>query len=86
MVMTKVGINVEDILEEIKASNHPSVKGRDRTITLTSGEVAWLFGIEQTTLSGWVRNNVLLPCGVTPYGETLFLSTDVARLLEAFGA
>ena len=61
-------------------------KRQKRIITLTSKEVLWLFGIENTTLECWIENKVLSPCRVTPHGEKLFLREDVVDLLCSFGA
>ena len=87
MVMTKAPAVSEVSRATTNAANRPAVAGRGEIITVTSEEVAWLFGIEQTTLSAWVKNGVLVlvPCSVTPDGKERFLRSEVAELLENFG-
>ena len=87
MVMTKAPAVSEVSRVNTNAANRPTVTDCGRITTLTSEEVAWLFGIEQTTLSAWVKNGVLVlvPCSVTPDGKERFLRSDVAELLENFG-
>ena len=59
---------------------------RTQVITLNSDQVAWLFGVDLTTVEAWVSAGTITPCSITPNGIKRFWREDIAGLLEAFGA
>ena len=54
--------------------------------TVTSSQVTWLFGIDDTTLKQWINRGVLTPCSNTNKAIDRFWREDIAELLAAFGA
>ena len=57
-----------------------------KIITVNSKEVAWLFGVEMTTVEAWVAAGTLTPCSSTPDGYKRFWREDIAELLASYGA
>jgi len=64
MVMTKLDVREKETSTGEITS--PVARKMNRIVTVTSEEVIWLFGVEQTTLNAWVRHGVLTPCSSTP--------------------
>ena len=72
MITTKATSKDKDFSEE---------KTKKTTvITLSSNEIAWLFGIKDTVVKRWIKQGVLTPCSNTPEGIDRFRREDVAEL------
>ena len=89
MVMTKVGIWDKALNYEEQINDYPGItikRFNTPIITVSSNEVAWLFGVDDTIVEQWVNAGTLKPCSVTPDDTKRFLRKDVADLLAAYGA
>lgn len=89
MVMTKAGIFDGALAYEEQINDYSSKTIKifnTPIITVSSNEVAWLFGVDDTVVEQWVNAGTLKPCNVTPDDTKRFWRKDVADLLAAFGA
>ena len=55
-------------------------------VTINSKKVAWLFGIDDTSLDRWVSSGILTPCNPSAGGTKRFWREDIATILEDHGA
>ena len=87
MVMAKVGILDEALNYKEQAEGYPGINiNKTPIITVTSNEVAWLFGVDNTVVKQWVNAGTLTPCSKTSDGTKRFWRKDIADLLAVFGA
>ncbi len=89
MTMAKVAIKDVDLIYEERTDSYPGTDintNKNPIITVSSNEVAWLFGIDSTVVEQWVNAGTLTPCSKTPDGIKRFWRKDIAELLIAFGA
>ena len=80
MVMTKMGILDEEIYSTELDDDYYQLNinyNRGPIITLTSNEVAWLFGTNVSTIEEWCTEGVLKPCSGTENGGKRFWREDI---------
>jgi hypothetical protein len=85
MAMARVGITDVPLICEEQTGGYPGVDNNP-IITVSSNEVAWLFGIDDTVVEQWVNARTLTPCSKAPDSIKTFWRKDIAELLIAFGA
>jgi len=60
---------------------------REQTVSLLStGDVAWLFGIHSNTVRRWAERGVIKASRINRRGDRRFKREDVAHLLAERGA
>ena len=89
MVTTQVRIReeeyfIKELVDDYSQLN--TISSRGPIITLTSDEVAWLFGTDVSTVEDWVTSGIITPCSSTPDGNKRFWREDIAELLSICGA
>ena len=89
MVKTKVPISDETSYGTEQTDDYRQLNvnyNQRQIITLTSNEVAWLFGTDVETVEEWVGYRILTPCGIAPNGSKIFWREHIAGLLAMHGA
>jgi len=88
MVMVKVNTLDRAFADNVHLDERSVVKTENRRpiITVNSREVAWLFGVNMTTVEAWVAAGTITPCSTAPDGIKRFWREDIAELLASYGA
>jgi len=89
MVMTQVRIREEEYFIKGLVDDYSQLSirsSRGPIVTLTSDEVAWLFGTDVSNVEDWVTSGIITPCSSTPDGSKRFWREDIAKLLSICGA
>ena len=88
MIISKVHTLDRAFGDAIQLDDHSVVKTEYRRpiTTVNSKEVAWLFGVNMTTVNAWVVAGTITPCSSTSDGTKRFWREDIAELLAIYGA
>ena len=89
MVLTKASILDEKLYSKELTADYPQpniIYNQSPIVTLSSKEVAWLFGTDVSAVEEWVVAGILTPCSTAPDGSKRFWREDIAGLLAICGA
>ncbi len=70
----------------LEKSRNYQKQAKTEIITVTSDDVAWIFGVDSKVVETWVKTGTLTPCSENSNGVKRFSREDVCDLLVAFGA